>query len=250
MTNLDKLFQEIDKLYERLQSLRPLSPSIMAKLREYEVVYWTHHSAAIEGNTLSLKETRVVLEGLTVGGKTLREHLEIIDHRDAIEFLENCVEQSTGLTEKMIRQIHYLVLKSSDPSQAGRYRTGQVLIAGGRHKPPTALDVPVYVQELLNEYNSLKMRGSHPVERAAWLHWRLVWIHPFTDGNGRTARLLMNFSLMKDGFPPAVIEKRRRKQYLDALEVADTESNLSPFTLLIAKAVKDSLKRYVAAAET
>lgn len=246
-TDLQQMLAEISLLKEKLGSFRPLSPAEASRLREYFLVEWTHHSTALEGNTLDLRETRLVLlDGLTVGGKTLREHLEAVDHRDAVEWLENVVKDKLPLSEGLLREIHRLVLKSTCPEEAGAYRRGAVRIAGSRYVPPPGSDVPVLIRELVESYGA--MEGKHPVERAAWLHWRLVWAHPFVDGNGRTARLLMNFSLMRDGYPPAVIRKEERDRYLEALEKASLEGELEPFMRLVAERVKDSLLLYLSVA--
>jgi Fic family protein len=246
-TNLQQILAELSFLKERLDNFRPLSPAEVSRLREYFLVEWTHHSTALEGNTLSLQETRLVLlDGLAVGGKTLREHLEIVDHRDAVEWLENAVKDRLPLSEALIRELHRLVLKSAYPEEAGVYRRGAVRIAGSRHVPPPASDVPLLVREIVESYGAMK--GKHPVERAAWLHWRLVWVHPFVDGNGRTARLLMNFSLMRDGYPPTIIKKEERERYLDTLEEASLEGNLEPLIQLVAERVKESLLLYLSIA--
>jgi len=241
---LRELLQQLDALRQKFFSLQPLPNKVLAKLQEHESVEWTHHSTALEGNTLTLRETQIVLEGFTIGNKTLREHLEVVDHKEAINFLESCKKEV--LTEHLIRQIHSLVLKRSLPNQAGKYRTGQVFITGSRHVPPPGIEVPARMQELVREFNSKSF--THSVCRATWLHWKIVWIHPFTDGNGRTARLMMNFSLMQDGYPPAIIEKEQRGKYLNALELAD-EGDLSELAVLIGVALKKNLERYISAAE-
>ncbi|WP_231967976.1 Fic family protein [Thermanaeromonas toyohensis] len=188
----------------------------------------------------------MLLDGLTVGGKTLREHLEVVDHRDAILWLEEAVRSRTPLTAGLVREVHRLVVKSTLPEEAGRYRRGGVRIAGSEHVPPAAWDVPALVDRMVEEYAG--MAGEHPIRRAAWLHWRLVWIHPFMDGNGRTARLLMNFSLMTDGYPPAVIRKEERMRYLETLETASVGGDLGPFVELVAERVIESLRIYLEAA--
>lgn len=239
------LLERLSRLKEELDRSRPLSPAEALRLREYLLVEWTHHSTALEGNTLDLRETRIVLlDGLTVGGKTLREHLEVVDHRDAVEWMESTVKEKVPLSEALIRELHRLVLKSTFPDEAGRYRRGAVRIAGSRHAPPAASDVPDLVRKMVEVYDTMK--NAHPVERAAWLHWRLAWIHPFVDGNGRTARLLMNFSLMRDGYPPAVIRKEERERYLDALEAASVKGNLEPFVQLVAERLEESLELHLA----
>lgn len=186
---LAEILAGIDHLKERLDRARPLTPAEVQRLREYLLVEWTHHSTALEGNTLDLRETRIVLlDGLTVGGKTLREHLEVLDHREAVEWLEAAVREGQPLSEGLIRELHRLVTRSTLPEEAGRYRRGGVRIAGSRHVPPPAWEVPALVRRMVEEYN--RRRGKdHPVALAAWLHWRLAFMHPFADGNGRTARL-------------------------------------------------------------
>ncbi|TDA64082.1 MAG: Fic family protein [Clostridia bacterium] len=246
--SLHRLLAQVSELKSRLDEARPLSPAEVAKLREHIIVEWTHHSTALEGNTLDLRETRLVLlDGVTVGGKTLREHLEVVDHRDAVEWLEATIKGEVTLSEGLVREVHRLVLKSTYPEEAGRYRRGAVRIAGSRHIPPPAQEVPDLVRNLVEGYRG--MAGGHPVERAVWLHWRLAWIHPFIDGNGRVARLLMNFSLMRDGYPPAVIRKEERSSYLDALEEASVNGNLQPFVRLVAGRVEEALKLHLEAAE-
>lgn len=246
MNELTMLLSRLSNLKKQLDEARPLSPAEVAKLKEYILVEWTHHSTALEGNTLSLRETRVVLlDGVTVGGKTLREHLEVTDHRDAVEWLEGAVKGEVVLSEGLIRELHRLVVKSTYPEEAGRYRRAAVRIAGSKHLPPPAQDVPDLVRDLVERYRG--MTGEHPVWRAAWLHWRLAWVHPFVDGNGRVARLLMNFSLMRDGFPPAIIKKEERSFYLEALEEASVNGNLEPFVSLVAKRVEEAFKLHLEA---
>lgn len=240
-----QLLERLSRLKQELDCFRPLSPAEALRLREHLLVEWTHHSTALEGNTLDLQETRIVLlDGLTVGGKTLREHLEVVDHRDAVEWMESALKEKISLSEALVRELHRLVLKSTFPDEAGKYRRGTVRIAGSRRVPPAASDVPDLVREMIKIHSAMK--EAHPVERAACLHWRLAWIHPFVDGNGRTARLLMNFSLMQDGYPPAVIRKEERERYLDALEVASAEGNLEPFVQLVAERVEETLELYLA----
>jgi len=237
------LLAEVAGLKKEIDARRPFPPAVAAKLKEYYVVEWTHHSTAIEGNTLDLAETRVVLEGITVGGKTLREHLEIIDHRDAIEYVESYVHEEIPLTEGLIRNIHRLVMKNTLPEEAGRYRRGGVVIAGSRHRPPEGIAVPALMKELVTAYNG-GWQAEHPVKRAALLHWRMVFIHPFLDGNGRTARLLMNFSLMRDGYPPVIFKKEDRVRYLDNLEKASVEGDLGPFFILTLERLAGMLRLY------
>lgn len=176
---------DIGQWKRRLDDLRPLPPEVAHNLRAALVVNWTYHSNAIEGNTLTLLETKVVLEGITIGGKLRREHFEAINHRDAIHYMEDGGHNEEPLSEWQLRNLHRLVLKEIDNAHAGVYRRTNVVIAGARHTPPDALQVPEQRQALLDWYAQAQL---HPVLRAVQLHADVVKIHPFTDGNGRTAR--------------------------------------------------------------
>lgn len=237
-------FQELDALKARLDAFRPLPTPTLNSLHDDLVLRWTYHSNAIEGNTLSLIETKLVLEqGLTIGGKRLREHFEAINHRDAIEYVMAIVHKEEEFSEWQIRNIHRLVLKNIDDENAGRYRTANVLISGARHTPPDSLQVPTLMQTFVDWYNA---HGSdlHPVERAARVHADFVGIHPFLDGNGRTARLLMNLELMKAGFPPEVLPVERRLAYYEALDKAHVDQDLTPFIALIADCANEAFEPY------
>lgn len=210
---------------------------------------WTYHSNAIEGNTLTMKETKVVLEGITVGGKTMREHLEVIDHRDAILYVEEIVEGDEPLTEWQINNIHQLILKGIDDVYAGCYRDQQVFISGAVHVQPAPLFLKEKMQELIEWHNGIA-QDLHPVERAAMLHVIFVRIHPFVDGNGRTSRLLLNLDLMKAGFPPIIIKAENRLAYYDALDNAHTAGdNHADFVELIKSEVSQTLDLYLSVVE-
>ena len=236
-------FTELDTLKARLDTYRPLPQSLLRNLQEDLVLRWTYHSNAIEGNTLTLLETKVVLEGITVGGKLLREHFEAINHRDAIEYVMAIVANVEAFSEWQIRNIHRLVLKNIDDDNAGRYRSLNVMISGARHTPPDCLQVSEQMQALIHWYET-EATTLHPVERAARLHGDFVKIHPFVDGNGRTARLLMNLELMKSGFPPAVLPVEKRLAYYEALDQAHVDHDYSHFIALISACVKESFSPY------
>ena len=236
-------FERLDRLKSKLDSFRPLPRAILQNLHEVLVLQWTYHSNAIEGNTLTLKETKVALEGVTIGGKTLREHFEVINHRDAIVFVEELVQQQVPLSEWVIKQIHQLVLKNVDDQHAGRYRHLNVLIAGATHRPPDALQVVTQMQAFIEAYQTTA-QALHPVARAAWVHAEFVKIHPFVDGNGRTSRLLMNLELMKAGFPAAVLSVERRLAYYEALDLAHCQGDFDPFAQLVAACVIQSFEPY------
>lgn len=242
-SHLTALLAAIDADKATLDAARPLPPHTLASLREKLMLEWTYHSNAIEGNTLTLRETKVVLEGITVGGKTLREHFEATNHRDAILYVEEIVARDEPLSEWQIRNIHSLVLKSINDGQAGRYREENVVIAGASTTPPDFLHVPAEMAALILWHEGAA--DLHPLVRAAELHTRFVKLHPFVDGNGRTGRLLLNFELMKAGYPPAIIRKEDRLSYYDALDDACVSADFSAITNLVAEAVERSLVTYL-----
>lgn len=234
------MFTKIDHLKATLDAHRPLPETVVKNLHEDLVLRWTYNSNAIEGNTLTLMETKVVLEGITVGGKSLREHFEAINHRDAIMFVEELVQQREVLSEWQIRNIHQLILKNIDEQNAGRYRNLNVLISGATHTPPDHVLVPEQMARFVASLNP----DLHPVEYAARVHVDFVGIHPFVDGNGRTSRLLMNLELMKAGFPPGVIPVEQRLRYYQALDNAHVKGDYQPFIELIIEVVEKSFEPY------
>lgn len=236
-------FTVIDRLKATLDAHRPLDRAIVRNLREDLIVRWTYHSNAIEGNTLTLRETKVALEGITVGGKSLREHLEAVNHRDAIMLLEELVAKAEPLTEWTIKSLHQLILKGIDDDNAGRYRTVNVRIAGAQHLPPDQVVVPELMERFIAWCQGEGM-ALHPVERAARVHSDFVKIHPFADGNGRTGRLLMNLELMKAGYPAAVLPVESRLAYYEALDQDHTGGDREPLVGLIAEVVKESFRPY------
>ena len=235
-------FKELDKLKMRLDALRPLPKHTVKSLHDKLVLDWTYNSNAIEGNTLTLKETKVVLEGITVGGKSIREHSEAINHKEAIDFVEDIVSRKEPLSESLIKSIHHLVLKTIDDENAGEYRQQSVVIAGAEHRPPDHIRAPYLMQQLVENYNK---RILHPVESAARLHVDFVKIHPFVDGNGRTARLLMNFELMQNGFLPVVIQVKDRLAYYEALDTAHTRNDYSLFIKMVVNEEISILRIYL-----
>ncbi len=234
---------KFDALKSKLDKYRPLEQSVLNNLHEDLILKWTYNSNAIEGNTLTLQETKVALEGITVGGKTLREHFEAINHKEAILLIESLAEQCALLSEWEIKQVHSLILKNIDKDNAGNYRKTNVIISGAEHTPPEFINVPALMEEFIAWYKS---NGSdlHPVELAMRVHIDFVGIHPFIDGNGRTARLLMNLELIKGGYPPAVIQVENRLDYYKALDEAHTKKNYRPFMLLMETVVEQSFKPY------
>lgn len=237
------MFEIIDDLKAKLDQHRPLSPAIVKNLHEDLILRWTYHSNAIEGNTLTLLETKVVLEGITVGGKALREHFEAINHRDAILYVEDIIKKNEPFSEWQIRNIHQLILKNIDDENAGRYRQQNVLISGATTNPPDYTLLNEKMAQFIDWYNT-DAHKLHPLERAAKVHADFVGIHPFIDGNGRTSRLLMNLELLKAGYPPSVITVDNRLAYYEALDQWMAYGNTEPFMNLVATVVLDGFKPY------
>ena len=227
------MFKQCEQLKATLDNHRPLPKHTLKSLHEQWVLEWTYHSNAIEGNTLTLKETKVVLEGITIGGKSMREHVEVINHKEAIDYIEAFLQEKTPLSETFIKSIHQLILKNIDADHAGVYRQENVLISGADHRPPDYLHIPEQMTVLLHDYHHF---SGHPIERAAKLHVDFVKIHPFVDGNGRTARLLMNFDLMQSGYSPLIFRAPDRLAYYEALDKAHTTQDYADFYQLSANA--------------
>lgn len=239
------MFEAIDDLKNKLDQRRPLSPAIVKNLQEDLIIRWTYHSNAIEGNTLTLLETKVILEGITVGGKALREHFEAINHRNAIYYVEDIIRKEEPFSEWQIMNIHQLILKNIDDENAGRYRQQNVLISGATSTPPDYTLLNDKMSQLINWYETEAYK-LHPIERAAKVHADFVGIHPFIDGNGRTSRLLMNLELMKAGYPPCVITVENRLAYYEALDQWMAHGKTEAFTQLVSNAVREGFKPYQA----
>lgn len=240
------LLNSIQKKKEQLDAVRPLPKHTLRTLQEKLFLEWTYNSNAIEGNTLTLNETKVVLEGITVGGKTLREHLEVINHRDAISYVEEIISNPEPLSEWQIKNLHHLVLKGIDDTYAGVYREEQVFISGADHVPPAAYLIQEKMEQMIDWYINEGTKLS-TIERGTMLHTIFVGIHPFIDGNGRTARLLLNLELMKDGYPPIIIKVENRLVYYEALDKAHTTNDYQNFISLVEAEVEDSLDLYLQA---
>jgi Fic family protein len=237
-----QLMQAVYQKKQRLDAFRPIPHAVLANIKENLNIEWTYNSNHIEGNTLTLQETRMVLEdGITVGGKSLNEHLEIVNHKEAISYVESLASPAYMLTERDVLEVHALVLNKIQKDFAGQFRTAGVRIGGANFIPPNALKVPDLIAELISWENTGSM---DIIEKVTLFHHRFVWIHPFFDGNGRTVRLLMNLLLMKEGFPPAVILGVDRKRYYQALNQANN-GNFDKLLFLIAQAIDRSLTIYL-----
>lgn len=226
---------------KKLDALRPFPPSTVRKIQQQMQLEYIYNSNAIEGNTLTLRETQLVLEeGITVGHKPLREIQEVKNHPEAIEYVKSIASRN-DLKESDLFTIHQIILKDI-VDDAGRYRSGDVVISGTDYRPPPAHEVSFLVDKMLDQFNR-NPDELVPIELAAWLHHAFVHLHPFSDGNGRVARLLMNVALLHFGYPMTTIRRVDRKSYYDVLHRAD-RGNLAPFINFIASAVEQTLDLY------
>lgn len=240
------MFEKIDEKKAVLDSKRPLNWNVVENLKKFFDVELTYNSNAIEGNTLTITETKVILEdGITIGkGKSLREHLEVINHKEAIDYIEDIVSKDMDISERVMKDLHYIILKSIDNKNAGEYRSSNVLISGSAHRLVEHFLVQERMRELIQWYSENKDK-LHPIELAAEFHFKYVYIHPFIDGNGRSARLLMNLILMRNGYPITVIKTDNRDEYMRALEKASTTGDINEFVAIVAEAVNISLDTYL-----
>lgn len=238
---MENIFFQIDDLHTRINQNR-LTPSLLAQIKEYYRIGLTYTSNALEGNTLTESETKVVLEeGITIGGKRLIEHLEAIGHSDAYTHLYELIK-ANDITLDDINRLHYLFYYRIDQENAGRYRKVKAYITGSQYPLP----LPTLLQDLMDELpNQLgKWRKEyHPVHVAALLHKEFVFIHPYIDGNGRVARLLMNLFLLQEGYEIALIPPIMRSEYFRALEKAHKDD--SDFLLFIANMVREAQQDYL-----
>lgn len=246
---MNDVLQKIIDKQKKLESFHPLSPDLVKNLEEWFKIELTYTSNAIEGNTLTRQETALVVKkGLTIGGKSLTEHLEAINHVQALEYIKNLVgKKSKNITEKVLLDIHHIILSKIDDANAGRYRSIPVRIAGSTVIMPNPLKVPTLMSEFMNWLHG--KNDDHLVKIAAYAHFKFVSIHPFTDGNGRTARLLMNLLLMQGGYPPALIKKENRLQYINAIEKGQLSGDMSDYYRVIYEGVEASLDIYLSAVE-
>jgi Fic family protein/DNA-binding XRE family transcriptional regulator len=242
--NLLSILNEIDVLKSKLDKFRQFDSNGISQALELE---YTFESNRIEGNTLTLRETDLVInEGLTISGKSMREHLEAINHQEAIRYIKHLIEKNAPLNEREVLSIHNLILRGINHEDAGKYRRVQVMIKGSAYMPPQPFLVSKEMEDFFIWYETNK-NGLHPIVLAAELHERLVTIHPFIDGNGRTSRLVMNLILLQNGYVIANIkgDYDNRMQYYNALETAQTKNNKEDFLLFVAQTEKESLERYL-----
>jgi Fic family protein len=244
---LEALLVTLSELQQQWQAQKPLESSQLQKLQSYFNLAYTYESNRIEGNTLSLQETNLVVnEGITIGGKTLQEHLEAINHQEAIHFIEQLVVNLQTFNKSVLLQLHQLILMGIDTKNAGVFRTVEVRISGSKHLPPS----PLLLNDLMDgyfEFYELNKRTMHPVLLAAEMHERLVTIHPFIDGNGRTARLVMNLVLRQNGYTLVNIKGnlKNRLKYYQALEQVQLNHEHTEFYKLILSSAEKSLLQHL-----
>ncbi len=244
---MNNLLQKITDKQKRLESFRPLPVELVKNLDEWFKIELTYTSNAIEGNTLTRQETALVVEkGLTVSGKSITEHLEAVNHAQALEFIKSLVSKKReDINEKDLLEIHHIILSKIDDTNAGRYRNVPVRIAGSAVVMPNPLKVP----DLMSEFTTW-LHGKnedHTAKIAADAHFKFVTIHPFIDGNGRTARLLMNLMLMQEGYPPALIKKEDRLKYINAIEKGQLRNEMDDYYQVIYESIDTSFNIYLKA---
>jgi Fic family protein/DNA-binding XRE family transcriptional regulator len=242
--DINNLLEEIDALKAQLDNFRQMDSFRITEALELE---YTFESNRIEGNTLTLQETDLVInEGLTISGKSMREHLEAVNHNEAIEYIKDLTKRAISMNERELLVVHNLILRGIMPEHAGKYRNVQVMIKGSSHMPPQPYLVPKQMEDLFAWYAQVKNQ-LHPVILAAEMHERLVTIHPFIDGNGRTSRLLMNLILLSSGFVIANIkgDNESRRAYYHALENVQVNNSKDAFIRFVALVEKQCLERYL-----
>lgn len=239
---MKEILTEIDKLQEEINSFRPLPAVTLKQLKEYYRVGLTYTSNAIEGNSLTETETKIVLEdGLTIGGKPIKDYYEALGHSEAYDYIYGRAKDK-GVTENDIKKLHKLFYHRIDETKAGKYRKEKVFISGSKYSLPSPEKVSGLMQDFIAGMKNVEKK-SHPVEYSAMAHKELVFIHPFVDGNGRVARLLMNLILLQKSYCIAIIPPILRGDYINALEKAHTDDK--EFGQFIAKAVRETQKDYL-----
>ena len=228
--------EQLKKIHEQLPK-----EALQSFEKSFDIEY-AHNSTAIEGNTLSLLQTKAVLEdGISVGGKTLREIYEVVNHNRAFDYVKKCISDRKPLDENIVKDIHALLMDNI--LTGGIYRTVEVRISGAKHKPPVPNEM---YGQIKNFYAEMQYKNTeNAIELAAWTHAEFVKIHPFVDGNGRTSRIIMNYQLMAAGFLPVSIAKENRLEYFEVLETYALNGDLQPFAEMIAELEEERLDEYL-----
>ncbi len=237
----ESLLSQIERKKTELDTMRPLTEGELERLNEEFIVEYTYNSNAIEGNTLTLRETDLVLRGLTIDQKPLKDHMEAVGHKEAFEYVSMLVKDNVPISESIIKQIHYLVLADKRDDR-GVYRRVPVRIMGAAHEPVQPYLIQPKMEQLLFDYNN---DGDNIVTKLARFHIEFEGIHPFIDGNGRTGRLLVNLELMKAGYPPIDIKFTDRVAYYTAFDEYHMKNNLSSMETLFAKYINERLDTYL-----
>ena len=246
--NMNVMLKKVDVLKEQLSALRPLPEEALKKIQDALDIEYTYESNRIEGNTLTLQETALIVnEGVTISGKSMREHLEAINHTEAISYIKDIAKQDIEISERTIKEIHALILHGIDRENAGRYRTVPVMISGSTHMPPQPYLIEKQMEDFILRFKQMEKEKVHPVLIAAYLHDELVRIHPFIDGNGRTSRLLMNLYLLRHGYVIITLKGSNdaKVNYYKALEKSHTEQLPEDFQKLVIEAEIMALQKYL-----
>lgn len=246
--DINVMLKEVDVQKEQLSALRPLPEEALKKIQDALDIEYTYESNRIEGNTLTLQETALVVnEGVTISGKSMREHLEAINHAEAISYIKDIAKQDIEISERTIKEIHALILHGIDRENAGRYRTVPVMISGSTHMPPQPYLIEKQLEYFILRFKQMEAEKVHPVLIAAYLHDELVRIHPFIDGNGRTSRLLMNLYLLRHGYVIITLKGSNdaKVNYYKALEKSHTEQLPEDFQKLVIEAEIAALRKYL-----
>jgi Fic family protein len=237
----ENIFLQIDNKKKEIDNRRPLTDGEIERLYEEFVVEYTYNSNAIEGNTLTLRETDLVLRGLTIDKKPLKDHIEATGHKEAFDYVSELVKENVQLSERVIKQIHYLVLADKKDDR-GVYRRVPVRIIGAQHEPVQPYLIEPKMEQLLQKFEN---STEHIITKLAWFHIEFENIHPFIDGNGRTGRLLVNLELMKAGYPPIDIKFTDRIAYYNGFDEYHVKHNLSAMETLFAGYVNSQLDKYL-----
>lgn len=238
-----KLIKAIDGLKKEIDQFRPLKRDLVNELREYYRIGLTYSSNVIEGNSLTESETKIIIEeGITIGGKLLKDHLEVLGHSDAYDMMYT-LSRKKGISESSIKMLHKLFYYRIDQKNAGVYRKKNVFITGTDFVPPKYSDIHQLMKNFVENLKEIH-KLYHPVHYAAMVHLNFVTIHPFIDGNGRTARLLMNLALLQEGYPIATIPAILRSNYIASLKQAQTKHTNVSFINFIGEVVYESMKDY------
>ena len=246
--DINVMLKEADVLKEQLLALRPLPEEALKKIQDALDIEYTYESNRIEGNTLTLQETALIVnEGVTISGKSMREHLEAINHTEAISYIKDIAKQDIEISERTIKEIHALILHGIDRENAGRYRTVPVMISGSTHIPSQPYLIEKQMEDFILRFKQMEKEKVHPVLIAAYLHDELVRIHPFIDGNGRTSRLLMNLYLLRNGYVIITLKGSNdaKVNYYKALEKSHTEQLPEDFQKLVIEAEIMALQKYL-----